>query len=545
MAAMEVLRFRHNAMEILSIAEFENIRGGINRNCKDVYFVRALGVNASLVKDITEMDRVFTQSVQQGRCAYSRIKELPKMTAVEDADYYAGCYANWLNKDRTEMATKTTLEDEAMRRLLGRACTDVLPYLKEGNALVSGSMEKNFIIKVIYWFDWLAKDLHLRWTENLTIKVVAFNIVKKQEYLFFYFLTLLGFDVMLIQNEQDIDAKLDAFGLSKKFDLGNFARISIPEFDKTRIVVSLEQSPAAVHNNLRASAISQPAKGDAETAQQNGENASGIPIRVHIPERVRPNRGIRVQSAAGAQPGQNTQTQSPSGTQSGRNMQMQFPSGTQSGRNMPLQSGAVHTQRGQSSASLQPRAEKTFEELARLASSVVMIAIHDNRGEVVGTGSGIMVGREGFILTNNHVASGGYSYSVRIEEDEQIYQTDEMIKYNPVLDLAVIRIQRQLKPLPVYQGSQPLVRGQKVVAIGSPLGMFNSVSDGIISGFRKIDSVDMIQFTAPTSRGSSGGAVLNMYGEVIGISTAGIADGQNINLAMGYECINAFVRGFV
>ncbi len=173
-----------------------------------------------------------------------------------------------------------------------------------------------------------------------------------------------------------------------------------------------------------------------------------------------------------------------------------------------------------------------------------MIAVRNKKGEVISTGSGIMVGRAGYILTNNHVACGGVAYSVRIEDDEQTYETDEIIKYNPVLDLAVIRIDRTLKPLPVYQGKKDLVRGQKVVAIGSPLGLFNSVSDGIISGFRKIDDVDMIQFTAPTSHGSSGGAVLNMFGEVIGISTAGFADGQNINLAVGYQNINNFVRGF-
>lgn len=89
------------------------------------------------------------------------------------------------------------------------------------------------------------------------------------------------------------------------------------------------------------------------------------------------------------------------------------------------------------------------------------------------------------------------------------------------------------------------MRGQRVVAIGSPLGLFNSVSDGIISGFRKIRDVDMIQFTAPISNGSSGGAVLNMYGEVVGISTAGIDAGQNLNLAVSYEDIIPFVRGFV
>lgn len=189
--------------------------------------------------------------------------------------------------------------------------------------------------------------------------------------------------------------------------------------------------------------------------------------------------------------------------------------------------------------------EKSFEELALLASSVVMVAIHDRKGDVTGTGSGIMVGRDGYILTNNHVAAGGSFYSVRIEDDQNVYQTDEVIKYHSVLDLALLRIDRELKPLPLYQGVRKLVRGQKVVAIGSPLGLFNSVSDGIISGFRTVDGVDMIQFTAPISNGSSGGAVLNMSGEVIGISTAGFDRGQNINLAVGYESLRLFLRGFV
>lgn len=190
------------------------------------------------------------------------------------------------------------------------------------------------------------------------------------------------------------------------------------------------------------------------------------------------------------------------------------------------------------------RREKSFEELALLASSIVMISVYDEDGEVHKTGSGIMIGSDGFILTNFHVIAGGRVFAVRIEDDERTYETSDIIKYNPNLDLAVIRIYRKLKPLPIYQGKTKLVRGQKVVAIGSPLGLFNSVSDGIISGFRNIRNEDMIQFTAPISHGSSGGAVLNMYGEVIGISTAGIDEGQNINLAMGYESILGFAQGF-
>ena len=189
--------------------------------------------------------------------------------------------------------------------------------------------------------------------------------------------------------------------------------------------------------------------------------------------------------------------------------------------------------------------ELSYIELAKLSTSIVMIAVYDGRQKMLGTGSGIMIGKDGFILTNDHVIRGGHHFEVRIEDDERTYKTDEVIKYNQYLDLAIIRIPRVLNPLRLYSGSKKLVRGQKVVAIGSPLGLFNSVSDGIISGFRNIDNVDMIQFSAPTSPGSSGGAVLNMYGEIIGISTAGFSEGQNINLAVPYDAIYGFAKSFI
>lgn len=191
------------------------------------------------------------------------------------------------------------------------------------------------------------------------------------------------------------------------------------------------------------------------------------------------------------------------------------------------------------------RAEMSFEQIAQLASSVVMIMVYDSAGEPFASGSGIMIGSKGYILTNNHVLSDGSFFTVRIENDDNCYRTSQVIKYNDVLDLAVIRIDRSLVPLPIYKGPQKLVRGQKVVAIGSPMGFFNSVSDGIISGFREKDDVELIQFTAPVSSGSSGGAILNMYGEVIGISTTVIRYAQNINMAVGYEFINLFIQGFV
>ena len=189
--------------------------------------------------------------------------------------------------------------------------------------------------------------------------------------------------------------------------------------------------------------------------------------------------------------------------------------------------------------------ERSYEELAALAESVVMIILEDEKGEPVASGSGIAIHTDGYILTNCHVISSGVSYCVRIENDDKIYREAELIKYNPVFDLALIRIQRKMPPLPVYDGRRKLRRGEKVFAIGSPMGLFNSVSDGIISGFRIIKDREMIQFTAPISHGSSGGALLNSCGEVIGICTGGIDEGQNLNLAVSYEHILSFASNVI
>lgn len=190
------------------------------------------------------------------------------------------------------------------------------------------------------------------------------------------------------------------------------------------------------------------------------------------------------------------------------------------------------------------RRELSFEELAELSRSVVMIGIHDKTGDIIGSGSGIAVGTEGFILTNFHVIAEGDFFSVKMENDDKIYPVMQVVKYHPDHDLALIRIEKRLSPLPIFDGRTELKRGQKVAAIGSPMGLINSVSDGIISGFRNIRNTEMIQFTAPISGGSSGGAILNMYGEIIGISTAGFDGGQNLNLAVSCKEIAAFLPKF-
>lgn len=359
------------------------------------------------------------------------------------------------------------------------------------------TLEKNLVVKALFWLDFIADNLSGSWIEGKSCKLVLSGIFKKQEYLFAYFMTMLGLDVLLLLPKEDAQVPEGLLALSASFTAGPMGAVAILPYDAGRY-----DRQETRQNDI-------PSQGRISAAS-NDTQARVVNVR-------RPERDQRTAQAAAAR--------------------VMMPQRGSAAARPPMPSTAP--------GAPQRDTELAFEELATLAASIVMIAVHDNKGEVIGTGSGIMISEDGYILTNNHVASGGRFYSVRIEDDEKIYRTDEVIKYNSVLDLAIIRIDRRLRPLPVYNGRRKLVRGQKVVAIGSPLGLFNSVSDGIISGFRLIDNVDMIQFTAPISHGSSGGAVLNMYGQVIGISTAGFDSGQNINLAVGYEFINTFISGFV
>lgn len=480
-----MFEFRHNVVNILSINSFMNIRGRSDSWFKDVYFVRSVGVNETLIKEIENMDNTLHKKMYNGTLVYKRLSSLPKSISPEVVKDYSEYYEKWCKSGRNVLFIKTTTSN-LFSKFLSEAFNQIFKLFCLGKKGVSNSIEKNYTIKMMIWLDSLLSEFIESWDIDKSLKIVADNIESRQEYLFFYMLTLIGCDVLLIQSKKDIDKAEEKLKLSKKFVLGDFSDISIPKFCPE----SLCKSCSNVKTSL-------PLK----------ESLSGKQsfIKVTIPERTRKKSSFS-----------NLNDSSLNNTNS----------------------SVIKTNR------YNKQAEKNYEELAGFASSVVMIAVVDSEGKIAGTGSGIMIGKDGYILTNNHVIKNGRFYVIRIEEDDNLYDTDEVIKYNSDFDLAIIRINKKLKPIPIYNGMNKLVRGQKVVAIGSPLGLFNSVSDGIISGFRKIDNIDMIQFTAPISHGSSGGAVLNMYGEIIGISTAGIDEGQNINLAVSYKCIDKFIKGF-
>jgi serine protease Do len=150
-------------------------------------------------------------------------------------------------------------------------------------------------------------------------------------------------------------------------------------------------------------------------------------------------------------------------------------------------------------------------------------------------GSGFIIDKEGFIVTNNHVVEGADQIKVRLSNEKEYEAT--VVGRDPKTDLALIKIEgaRNLVPLPVGDSDAQEV-GTWVVAIGSPFGLEQTVTAGIVSAKGRIIGSgpydDFVQTDASINPGNSGGPLINMNGEVIGINTAIVASGQGIGFAI-------------
>ncbi|MBF1011264.1 MAG: trypsin-like peptidase domain-containing protein, partial [Lachnoanaerobaculum sp.] len=450
--------------------------------------VKFSGASEGAENEINDLLKYLSKDMREGKIYY---KYIDSLHINSDCMSIKTAYENFVNTGHIDILKTNISESE----LVG-AMKEIENLLHKYKKNLTDTIQKNIMVKLLYWLCENFSDIKIDGDRN--IKVVAKNIDKESEIYFFVFLNLLGMDVCLLQYSKDTDILKDYFYTKR-----------IGDYIEDKLVLKPYEIPESTKSKDIKKEIQ---------VVQNEEGRVRISL-ASIRRKDRDNKEIKTEASAANSHISNTGGAAKTAVSS-------------ADTNMPR--SGIKTDR-----------ELSYIELAKLSTSIVMIAVYDNRQKMLGTGSGIMIGKDGFILTNNHVIRGGYYFEVRIEDDERIYKTDEVIKYNQYLDLAIIRIPRVLSPLRLFDGREKLVRGQNVVAIGSPLGLFNSVSDGIISGFRNIDNVDMIQFSAPISPGSSGGAVLNMFGEVIGISTAGFSEGQNINLAVPYDAIYGFAKSFI
>jgi serine protease Do len=150
-------------------------------------------------------------------------------------------------------------------------------------------------------------------------------------------------------------------------------------------------------------------------------------------------------------------------------------------------------------------------------------------------GSGFIIEREGYIITNNHVVEKADEITVRVAGKEYKART---VGRDPKTDLALIKLSTSVKDLQsLVLGDSDLMRvGDWVIAIGNPFGLEETVTKGIISATGRVIGAgpydNFLQTDAPINPGNSGGPLLNLKAEVIGINTAIVASGQGIGFAI-------------
>jgi serine protease Do len=167
-----------------------------------------------------------------------------------------------------------------------------------------------------------------------------------------------------------------------------------------------------------------------------------------------------------------------------------------------------------------------------------------------GVGSGVIVTGDGYIITNNHVVEGAEKVEVQLEDRRQF--TAKVIGTDPLSDLAVIKIEGSGFPTVAFGDSETIQVGDLVLAVGNPLGVGQTVTMGIISAKGRSTSrtgdprtqpyEDFIQTDAAINRGNSGGALVNLRGELIGVPSQILAGGSGGSIGIGFAIPSKMAR---
>jgi hypothetical protein len=170
----------------------------------------------------------------------------------------------------------------------------------------------------------------------------------------------------------------------------------------------------------------------------------------------------------------------------------------------------------------------------KVQPAIVTIETYDKSGEERGIGSGFFINDKGHLITNYHVLKGSYYVKIKFTDgkESKVY-TDKAIGIDRKADLVKIKVNLKKSSVNYLKMAEsPPEIGERIVVVGSPMGLEQTVTDGVISGIRQTDDLKFIQISAPISPGSSGGPVVNLKGEVVGVATFQLREGQNLNFAI-------------
>jgi len=169
----------------------------------------------------------------------------------------------------------------------------------------------------------------------------------------------------------------------------------------------------------------------------------------------------------------------------------------------------------------------------KIQPAVATVIAYDMDRNISNIGTGFFVNKQGDLITNFHVLAGKYQADVRTSAGKS-YRVKSVLAENKTADLLKLRVDippEEVSWIPM--GDRPPEIAERVVVVGSPMGLEQTVSEGIVSSVRELPPVGTVfQMSAPISPGSSGSPVVNTKGEVVGIATFQFIQGQNLNFAV-------------
>jgi hypothetical protein len=194
------------------------------------------------------------------------------------------------------------------------------------------------------------------------------------------------------------------------------------------------------------------------------------------------------------------------------------------------------------SAQVAPSTNKRHLDIPAISraanGAIILILMSDKEGHPVAQGSGFLVSKDGRVVTNYHVIKSGSSAVIKLP-DGAFFPVEGVLVSDKARDVAIIKAHgNNFRALALGDSGQLQV-GEEVVAIGSPLSLESTVSNGIVSGIRTVEDEGgkFLQITVPISPGSSGGPLFNMAGEVVGITTSHLKGGENLNFAIPINAV--------
>lgn len=194
------------------------------------------------------------------------------------------------------------------------------------------------------------------------------------------------------------------------------------------------------------------------------------------------------------------------------------------------------------------RADESLPTLVkRVKPAVVAIATYDSNGEALMTGSGFFL-KPGQVVTNLHVVRGAARAEIKtLDGKGKVFPVTGALAVDEEGDLALLNVEMPLERARTSELATELPdEGETIFVIGNPLKLEGSVSDGIVSAVREVpNSYRIIQITAPISHGNSGSPVFNLRGQVLGVVTVKVTNGQNINLAIAAARVGELKAGAV